>query len=812
MSPTSSLTSRPATPVTAEEIKREGLSLGFSENAIRVLEKRYLVRNENGDITETPKGLFLRVAGALAEMERRYGAPDAEIAEWTKKFFNVMTTFEFVPAGRTLTNAGGPTRVVANCIVLHFEDDMDSIFKTLRDAALLQQAGSGLGFAWHLLRPAGYRTSRTRGMASGPISFLQAYNQTFGVIKQQGRHGANMGVMRVDHPDILEFIECKRKEGDIVNFNVSVGMTDEFMRQVRDNSKEPWFCEWKGVKMKPRIITRNKRGHYVSHEDVTMTARELMEKIVDAAWSNGEPGVLFPDAANRTNPVPSLGRLEATNPCGEQWLHDGDVCNLGSINLAKFVKDGKIDEARLTESTRIATRMLDNVIDISDFPVEKVNSRFRDNRRIGLGIMGFADMLYQMEVSYNSPEGLATAERAMKIVNDAAHAESEHLARTKGTFPNWEISIFGPKGENRPMRNAALTTVAPTGTIAMFADCSSGVEPFFALAYKKENIMGGDSLPYFNAYFEAALKKRGLFTEELMADVVATGTVAHRKDLPEELRRIFVTAMDISADDHIKMQAAFQKHVDNSISKTINFPHSATHKDVMDGYMLAWELGCKGGTVYRDGSRDEQILSLNTKKDDKTTAAASAAAKAPAMQVLEPRPRPDALRGSTYKMKTAYGDLYTTVNEDEYGPFEVFSVMGKAGGFFAANLEAICRLISLSLRSGVNIESVIKQMKGIRDPQPIWVNGEMVLSIPDAIGRLLERHMKQTQNKLDLGFHEPAPSATAVSSGVKLELPSGNTTAAMDLGLAPACPDCSGVLTFSEGCAKCMACGFSRCG
>ncbi len=812
MLPTS-ISSSTHKPVTIEEIKREGLSLGFSDNAIRVLEKRYLVRNEDGEITETPKGLFLRVAGALAEVERRYGAPDAEIAEWTKKFFNVMTSFEFVPAGRTLTNAGGPTRVVANCIVLHFEDDMDSIFKTLRDAALLQQAGSGLGFAWHLLRPAGWRTSRTRGMASGPISFLQAYNQTFGVIKQQGRHGANMGVMRVDHPDILEFIECKRKEGDIANFNVSVSLTDEFMRQVRDKSSEPWMCEWNGVKMKPRNIKRNKRGHYVSHEDVNMTASELMAKIVDAAWSNGEPGVLFPDAANRTNPVPALGRLEATNPCGEQWLHDGDVCNLGSINLAKFVKDGKIEAPRLEEATRIATRMLDNVIDVSDFPVEKVNARFRDNRRIGLGIMGFADMLYQMEVPYNSSEGIATAERVMKIVNDAAHDESEKLARAKGTFPNWEISIYGPKGQNRPQRNAALTTVAPTGTIAMFADCSSGVEPFFALAYKKENIMGGDSLPYFNAYLEAALKKRGLFSEELLKDVVATGTVAHRKDLPADIRGVFVTAMDITAEDHIRMQAAFQRHVDNSISKTINFPHSATHQDVMDGYMMAWELGCKGGTVYRDGSRDEQILNLNTKKDDPAkVAAAATASSAPAMQVLEPRPRPDALRGSTYKMKTAYGDLYTTVNEDEYGPFEVFSVMGKAGGFFAANLEAICRLISLSLRSGVNIESVIKQLKGIRDPQPIWVNGEMVLSIPDAIGRLLERHVKQSQNKLDLGFHEPRPAASAVTGNQKFELPSGNSTPAMDMGMAPACPDCSGVLTFSEGCAKCMACGFSRCG
>ncbi len=653
---------RECEPVTKEQIYADGRELGFADNATRVMEKRYLIRNEDGKVIETPKGMYRRVAKSLAAVEARYGARETEVKEWEEKFYTVLSRFEFTPAGRTVTNAGAPTRVIANCIVLHFDDSMDGIFSTLKDAALLQQAGSGLGFAWHLLRPAGTVTVASRGMASGPVSFLHAYNTAFGVIKQQGRHGANMGVMRVDHPDILEFIDCKRKEGDIVNFNVSVSLTDEFMNAVKSDSKEPWLCEWKGKKMKPRIIKRNNRGVYVSHEDVILTARELMDRIVDAAWNNGEPGVLFPDAANRTNPVPHLGRLEATNPCGEQWLHDGDVCNLGSINLAQFVKDGAIDEVRLREVTRLATRMLDNVIDISDFPAEKVNKRFRENRRVGLGIMGFADMLYQLHVPYNSPEGFAMASAVMGIVNDASHEESEAAARQKGVFPNWEKSVFGPAGQNRLQRNAALTTVAPTGSISMLLDCSSGIEPFFALAYVKENIMGGDSLKYCNKYFEAELKKRGLDSKELLADVAKPGTIQHRTDLPEDIRRTFVTAMDISAEDHIRMQAAFQKHVDNSISKTINFKNSATRDDVRNGYLMAWELGCKGGTVYRDGSRQEQVLSVKSQKSGEaghgsaeeksktagtTTTKTVTAEAAPALYALKPRPRPNRTKGAT---------------------------------------------------------------------------------------------------------------------------------------------------------------------
>lgn len=595
--------------------------LPFSMNALKVLAGRYLMRDENGEVCETPEEMFKRVARALAEVEKDYGKSDEDVRRIAEEFESTLNNFEFIPAGRTLANAGGKTRLVSNCIVIHFDDSMDGIFSTLKDAALLQQAGSGLGFPWHLLRPAGYRTNKTQGMASGPVSFMKAYNESFGVIKQQGRHGANMGVMRVDHPDILEFIESKWEEGALVNFNISVALTDEFMKAVKNKSEEPWLCTWNSKKMKPRRVIRNDRGAFVEAVDESITAPELMDKIINAAWKNGEPGVLFPDAANDTNPIPALGRLEATNPCGEQWLHDGDVCNLGSINLAKFVdRDGKIKERRLREVTQASVRMLDNVIDLSDFPVDKVNATFRNNRRLGLGIMGFADMLYQMRIPYDSEEGLQTARTIMRIVNEAAHEHSKKLAEEKGCFPNWDISIYGPKGQNIKQRNAALTTVAPTGSISMLLECSSGIEPFFALSYNK-TVMSGQKLAYINPFLEEELKKQGLHKEEIISEIEKTGTIQHIEEIPESVKKVFVTAMDIDADAHIKIQAAFQENVDNSISKTINFPNSATREDVRKGYILAWELRLKGCTVYRDGSRQEQVLNLNkkSKKEEKSS-------------------------------------------------------------------------------------------------------------------------------------------------------------------------------------------------
>lgn len=587
--------------------------LPFSNNALKVLAGRYLQRNEEGEVNETPEEMFDRVALALAKVEEKYGKSKDDVQKHQEEFRKVLYNFEFIPAGRTLANAGGKTRLVSNCIVLHFQDSMDGIFTTLREAALLQQAGSGLGFPWHLLRPAGTRTNKTQGMASGPVSFMKAYNEAFGVIKQQGRHGANMGVMRIDHPDILEFIEAKWEEGSLVNFNISVSLTDEFMQAVKTKSEAPWLCQWGSKKMKPRRIVRNSRGAFVEAIEESITASELMNKVIDSAWRNGEPGVLFPDSANKTNPIPALGRLEATNPCGEQWLHDGDVCNLGSINLAKFVENGVIKEQRLREVTRSAVRILDNVIDLSDFPVEKVNAAFRNNRRIGLGIMGFSDMLYQLGIAYNSEEGYMLAEKVMSIINNTAHEYSQEIANEKSCFPNWDISIYGPKGKNEKMRNSALTTVAPTGSISMIFDCSSGIEPFFALAYQKE-VMSGQKLSYINPYLKAELQKYNLDNEEIIKEIEKKGSIQHIAKIPAHVRKVYVTAMDLDAEAHIRMQAAFQKHVDNSISKTINFPYSATREDVKKGYINAWELGLKGCTVYRDGSRDVQVLTINSEQ------------------------------------------------------------------------------------------------------------------------------------------------------------------------------------------------------
>ncbi len=593
--------------------------LPFSLNALRVVAKRYLQQDAEGRPTETPEEMFRRVADSLAAIERDYGKKDTAIQYWSDQFYDVLSNFEFTPAGRTITNAGAQTPVVANCIVLHFEDSMQGIFETLKEATLLQQQGSGLGFAFHLLRPAGLRASRTQGRASGPVSFLQVYNTAFGIIQQQNRHGANMAVMRVDHPDILDFLHCKEKEGSIVNFNISVGLTDKFMQAVDDNSPEPWMCEWKGTPMFPRRVKRNSRGVVEEIIEEKMTARQLFDEIISAAWNNGEPGAVFLDEVNRTNPVPELGRLETCNPCGEQFLHDGDVCNLGSINLARFAKRGQLDEARLRQVTAVATRMLDNVIDSYGFAVDRVQQTATGNRRIGLGVMGFADLLYQLHIGYGTQEGFAMAERVMGIIQDESHKTSQVLADEKGVFANYDKSIYARQGIK--MRNAALTTVAPTGTIAMMLDASGGVEPFFALAYHYKGILGGHvNLHYVNKYLEKELKERGLYSPELIERVIEEGSLRNIDGIPEDIKRVYVTAMDIAAEHHIRMQASFQKHVDNSISKTCNFPYDATHDDVRAGYLLGWRLGCKGLTVYRDGSREVQVLNLNKKKEEVQTA------------------------------------------------------------------------------------------------------------------------------------------------------------------------------------------------
>ena len=805
------------------KVRKEQVNKAFSENALKMMKKRYLLPYDQGG-QEMPADMFERVANTLAQVEKNYGKgrQEAFVEKTAKEFFDVMANREFTPAGRTLTNAGGETPLIANCIVLPIHDSMESIFQTLKDAALLQQAGCGLGFDLSEMRPAMTPTKKSRGEASGPVSFLRVYDAAFGTIKQQSRHGANMAMMRVDHPDVLDFIRCKKVEGEIRNFNISVTVTDEFMEALDKNPDQKWECVFKGKKYKPRRVLRHPNGAVYGSEEIDITVKQIFDEIIEGAWVNGEPGVAFVDTWNKANPLPDLGPLASTNPCGEQALHPYDNCNLGSINLAVFVgKDRKIKWERLRHATRTAVRLMDNVIDLFDFPVPQVTELAKRNRRIGLGVMGFADMLYQLGVGYGTKEGLLTAEKVMRFIDTEAYKMSQELAKEKGEFPNYPKSIFSKKsaphslaqepGIGKKMRNAALTTVAPTGSISMMLDTSSGIEPNFALAYVKQD-KDGNQYRYFNRHFEAALAKLDLSSkqkDEMMQEIFKTGSIQHLTNLQKQLREIFVVAMDISGEDHMKMQAAFQKYVDNSISKTINLPNSATKEEVVQSFISAWKLGCKSCTVYRDGSRTIQILNVGSGENIVSTTEAPGAQKEQGLNLKEdrnritPRKRPDVMVGKTYRMNTGYGKLYITVNNDEKGiPFEVFATIGKSGGFFQEHGEAICRLISLSLRSGVKVEEVVKDLKGIRGPMPIFTERGTVLSLPDAIGKVLEDHMgavRQVEEQVQRPENQEVLPFVETPNSIA------------NFGFMPGCPDCGAPLDMQEGCINCTMCGFSRC-
>jgi len=1201
----------------------------FSENAERMMKKRYLAKRANGT-QETPAELFHRVSRGLAAIERRYGKSEQEVAKLESDFFSVMANKEFTPAGRTLTNVGAGTPIIASCIVMPVHDTLEDIFQTLKESALLQQAGCGLGFSFSRLRPAGTPTKRTNGMSSGPIEFLRIYNAAFGIIKQQGRHGANMGIMRVDHPDILDFMKSKNKEGDIRNFNISVGITDEFMNAVTKKPNEPWLATFNGKKMKPRKILRAGNGSVLGYEELDITAKEIFDELVEGAWKNGEPGVVNLDEANRTNPLPKLGDIDATNPCvtgdtliptekglltiediaisypngqiniatdaraydilernpakgalatkvkavcvintatkvwmsgikpvyrlvthsgyeltatadhkilttegkveiskltqdhkvliqpgqgvwstndrlpfavsnmvlgkngreysnnlpkrwskelgqvlgwligdgwfrdkikqetigftfskddqtimdylkpilnhwsgydiqeierdngvyhlmyhakpfnqffaalgvnpvradhksvpqalftapkeavvgflqgifsadgtianddvkgnryvrltaksekmlkqiqilllnlgiksriydrsrapretfayttkagenkvyvsggilfelqinkeglekfisqigfladkhagkinsltnhsyrkqnflekiksieyvgeekvydlsepstttfianglvisncGEQFLHHYDVCNLGSINLSAFVEGKKINWTRLRHATRTAVRALDNVIDLYDHPVKKVDERAQANRRIGLGVMGFADMLFKLRVPYNSKEGRDLAEKTMGFVNKEAHKASQDLAKEKGEFANFKDSIFA---RGKKMRNAALTTVAPTGSISMFTDCSSGIEPEFALSFTKQD-KDGEQYQYLNPLLKIALEEAKIDIEGsgIKEELAKTGSIQGLMNLPESLRKTFVVSMDISAEDHVKMQAAFQKYTDNSISKTINFPNSATREDIAEGYIMAWKMRCKGMTFYRDGSRqieaisigDKEMKSITSSLDEKqeVVEAKEAPMNLPIDQgKISPRIRPDVVSGRTYKVKTGYGNLYVTINNDESGaPLEVFATLGKSGGYFQEQSEGLCRLISTALRSRIKVEEIIKELKGIRGPMPVMTNRGTILSLPDAIAQVMEEHVSGPSLTSEQAMAPELVQAPVKTNEAGQQTQPIKSRSLADFGMMPQCPDCGGNLVLQEGCMACKNCGFSRC-
>jgi len=563
-------------------------------NTIQVLQRRYLLRNEKDQIIETPTDLFRRVAKAIALAELNYG-PKVDVKKIEDEFFTAMSNLEFLPNTPTLMNAGTRIGQLAACFVVPIEDSLTGIFEAAKWTALIHQTGGGTGFSFSKLRPRGDLVKSIDGKASGPITFMTIFDRTTDVIKQGGkRRGANMGILSVDHPDILDFIQCKNKEGFLSNFNISVAVTDKFMKKVEKNQDYDLI---------------NPRTGQVTQR---LNARKVFDLIVYNAWKTGDPGLVFIDEINRHNPTPKIGAIEATNPCGEMPLLYWESCNLGSINLSKIIRDKKIDWVKLKKLIHLGVRFLDNVIDVNKYPIQQIEKITKSNRKIGLGVMGFAEALIQLGIPYDSNDAVSLAERLMKFIKKEGHAASQKLGQDRGNFANFEQSIWKTKMHYKNMRNATVTTIAPTGTISIIAGCSSGIEPLFAVSYVR-NVMEGTKLYETNKYFEEIAKKKGFYSKKLIEEISRTGTIQHIKSIPKEIRRIFVTAHDISPPWHVRMQAAFQKYTDNAVSKTINLSQDAKQNDVRDVYVLAHKLKCKGITVYRYGSKPNQVLSFGQK-------------------------------------------------------------------------------------------------------------------------------------------------------------------------------------------------------
>jgi len=687
-------------------------TLQLSENARTVLERRYLRKDAKGTPLETPAQMFRRIAGHIAKAEEKYGGDESRLREVEELFYKMMTEFKFLPNSPTLMNAGRRLGQLAACFVLPVEDSMEGIFDALKNAALIHKSGGGTGFSFSRLRPKSSRVGTTGGVASGPVSFMKIFNTATEQVKQGGtRRGANMAILRVDHPDISEFICCKKNNRELNNFNISVGITEDFMNAVRKSGTYDL------------IDPRENR------KTSELNAMDVYQALVHQAWENGDPGVIFLDRINRDNPTPALGDIESTNPCGEQPLLPREACNLGSINLAKFVGVGHetptIDFDAMKETVWLSVRFLDNVIDMSKYPLPEIEEVVRGNRKIGLGVMGFSDLLYQMGIPYNSEKALALAEEIMSFVQRESREASKHLAKERGVFKNFDKSIFKDKGDCA-FRNATTTTIAPTGTLSIIAECSSGIEPLFALSFVRR-VMDNDELLEVNPYFEKVAKERGFYSRELMDMVARKGSIHDMEEIPRDVREVFVTAHDVTPEWHVRMQAAFQKYTDNAVSKTVNLPRDSTVDDVLKVYNLAYELGCKGVTIYRDGSKENQVLSFSGKGEPTDSFIATV------------KDRPETLEGFTTKIITGMGRLYVTVTEQDGQPFEVFATIGKSGKSTTAKTEAIGRLVSLALRAGVKVDEIVDQLKGISGEHPVFQEGGLVLSIPDAIGRVLEK-------------------------------------------------------------------------
>ena len=744
----------------------------LTENAIAVLKKRYLKKNEKGEAIEEPIDMFRRVASNIAEGEYRFAGGAGEEAnklyeESREKFLSMMLSRKFMPNSPTLMNAGREMQQLSACFVLPVEDSIDGIYDTLKHQAIIHKSGGGTGFGFSRLRPKNDLVKSTMGVSSGPVSFMAIYDASTDKIKQGGtRRGANMGILRVDHPDIEEFIECKRENDQINNFNISVAITDEFMEAVANDAD---------------FDLTNPRSGEVAR---TVRARELFRKIIEGAWLNGEPGVVFIDRINGDNPTPQFP-IESTNPCSEAHLPPYDSCNLGSINLERFFVEGakpgegSVDWEELRETIHTAVRFLDNVIEMNNYPLAEIDEMSRGNRRIGLGVMGFADLLIKLGITYDSKEGLAFAEKVMKFVDDEAWEESRALAEERGVMPHYEGSRHESRGDR--VRNATVTTIAPTGTISMIAGCSGGIEPLFAVAFMRRQ--ADMEMPDVNPEFVRLAKSRGFYSEELMKKVAEHGSVRDIPEVPDDVRSTWVTSHDISSGWHVQMQAAFQKHTSMGISKTINLPNEATLEDVADAYRLAYETGCKGIAVYRDGSRDAQVLSTGKTKTGTEPAAAVETRKEYVSLAEARNGRPRTLSGVTKKIQTGHGPLYVNMNDDEFGPRECFIVIGKPGGTAAAFSDALGRMISLAEKHGATPAEVVHQLRGIQDGHPAGFGANAILSVPDGVAKAMAEHY----------LVEESPEE------------------ARSLPVVGACPECSGGLTKQEGCVVCHSCGYSKC-
>ena len=807
-------------------LSNDPLAEKFSENAVTVLKKRYLAKDEKGEIIETITGLFKRVAENISSADLNYGKSEKDAKTAANIFFEEMSSLRFLPNSPTLMNAGRPLQQLSACFVLPIEDSMESIFETIKNTALIHQSGGGTGFSFSSLRPKNDTVHSTKGVSSGPVSFMQVFNSATEAIKQGGtRRGANMGILRIDHPDIIDFITSKKDTSKLNNFNISVAITEDFMNHALKNEDYP--------------LINPRNNEIVKY----LNAKEVFDLIVETAWSSGEPGIVFIDRINKLNPVPKAGKIEATNPCGEQPLVAYESCNLGSINIGKFVKENKIkkdaanlaeylkklksnpddiidgylsyiDFDKLKQTVHTAVHFLDNVIEKNRYPLEKIKKMTLSNRKIGLGIMGYADTLIKLGVPYDSGLALKIAENIMGFIDKESKVKSEELGIVRGSFPNFKGSLWEEKGY-KAMRNGTTTTIAPTGTISMIGGASSGIEPLFALAYERR-VLDKQTLIETDKNLKAVLEAMGVYSDKLIDYIAKNGSLGKtfKKDIAdlltekeyEYLSRIFITSHDITPKWHVMTQAAFQKFTDNAVSKTVNFPNSAKKEDIEEVYTLAFNLNLKGITVYRDGSR-EQVLTAGSSGSSKDKETKETSNQKSGGQI-EPRKRPDIIKGVTVKTVTGCGPLYVTINYDENGnPFEIFNSIGKSGGCAQSQTESTGRMVSLALRSGIGAEEIINQLKGIRCNIPYGFGGNIIYSCADAIGKALEKSLNEkitSQENPSSDEKKPA-AASPANSGTH-----SKNHAVQGRG---ACPSCGGSnLKHAEGCTVCLDCGYSDCG